>query len=424
MKRPIRFAQSRALVATLSALGSAAAFAQQVNPTDVVLQRLKQTAAKETSDGYKLTAVKLKGDINTDGIKFTLPTVVPEKPLVLLQQRIANCNDREVLGRSTVNKSTENSESFSKSSTLGGETTVSVSYESPIGLGGSASQSFNYSKTTTEEKTYTETVGWDQGIDVPVGPKQALTVQFVVAEQKLDNIPWSTNVIVSGPAEMTYTRAPGSVTVCAHEHTSYGGKKKCWTTSSTKKIRRFKDEKWDSGKGNINDEVTAISIKGHAKVTVYKHKDYDGWSKVYTSSVANVGKGANDKFSSMVIEPLGSTKTLTQNVEKYLNDAQRRIALSGKYKGVNGVQGDFRAGAPVTLLDSDCGLVSASAKSTAPAPSAMRTAPSAAKAPAAPRAAMVQTAAVAPNAAPLQGKILASGIKPAKRTVVKSSVKK
>ena len=159
MKRPARFTQSRALVATVAALGSVAAFAQQVNPTDVVLQRLKQTAAKETSDGYKLTAVKLKGDINTDGIKFTLPTVVPEKPLVLLQQRIANCNDREVLGRSTVNKSTENSESFSKSSTLGGETSVSVSYESPIGLGGSASQSFNYSSTTTEEKTFTALVG-------------------------------------------------------------------------------------------------------------------------------------------------------------------------------------------------------------------------------------------------------------------------
>jgi len=416
MKRPVRFTQSRVLVASLAALGSVAAFAQQVNPAEVVLQRLKQTAARETPDGYKLTAVKLKGDINTDGIKFTLPTVVPEKPLVLLQQRIANCNDREVLGRSTVNKSTENSESFSKSSTLGGETSVSVSYESPIGLGGSASQSFNYSNTTTEEKTYTETVGWDQGIDVPVGPRQALTVQFVVAEQKLDNIPWSTNAIVGGPAEMTYTKAPGTVTVCAHEHTSYGGKKKCWTTSSRKAIRRFKDEKWDSGKGNLNDEVTAISITGDAKVTVYEHTDYKGWSQEYTSSVHNVGKSRNDRISAMVIEPQGGTRTVTQNLEKYLNDAQRRIALSGRYKGVNGVQGDFRAGAPVALLDSDCGLVSASAKSTAP--SAMRAA-GAAKAPA-----MVQTAAVAPGTAPIQGKILASGIKPAKRTVVKSSVRK
>jgi len=416
MKRPARFAQPRVLIATLAALGSAAAFAQQVNPTAVVLQRLKQTAAKETSDGYKLTAVKLKGDIVTDGIKFTLPVVVPEKPLVLMQQRIANCNDREVVGRSTVNKSTENSETFSKSTTLGGETSVTVSYESPMGMGGSATQSFNYSDTKTEEKTYTETVGWDQGIDVPVGPKQSLMVQFVVGEQKLDNIPWWTNAIVGGPAEMTYTKPPGSVTVCVHEHTSYGGRKKCWTTSSTRKIRRFKDEKWDGAKGNLNDEVTAISIKGHAKVTVYKHTGYEGWSKEYTSSVANVGKGANDEFSSMVIEPLGDTKTVTQNLEKYLNDAQRRIALAGKYKGVNGVQGDFRAGAPVKLLDSDCGLVSASAASTAP--SAMRTAPAAA------RAAMVQTAAVAPGTAPIQGKILASGIKPAKKTVVKSSVKK
>ena len=39
MKRPARFAQSRVFVATLAAIGSVAASAQQVNPADVVLQR-------------------------------------------------------------------------------------------------------------------------------------------------------------------------------------------------------------------------------------------------------------------------------------------------------------------------------------------------------------------------------------------------
>lgn len=412
--------RARLLVAaTLAAVGSTCALAQStVNPTAVVLQRLKATSANKTSDGYVLQSIKLKGDINTDGIKFTLPSVVPEKPLVLMQQRVANCNDREVLGRSTVNKTTENSETFSKSTTLGGETTVSVSYESPIGLGGSASQSFNYSSTNTQEKTYTESVGWDQGIDVPVGPKQALTVQFVVSEQKLDGIPWSTNAIVAGAVEMNYKKSPGNVQVCLHQHSGYGGKKKCWNTSGTLNVARFKDVSWDGGGGNINDEVTGVSITGSAKVTLYEHHDFGGWSAEYTGSNSNVGGSRNDKFSSIKIESLGGTKTVTESLEKYLNDQQRRIALSGKYNGVNGVQGDFRAGSPVALTDNDCGLITVKAKSTAGGGQQ-----AAVKGQAGAKA-VVETTAVNAKTAPIQGKVLVAGVKPSKKQVVKASIKK
>lgn len=388
-----------------------------------MLQRLKQTPAAK-SDGYNLVGVKLKGDLATDGVVFTMPSAVPVSPKVLMTQRLFNCSSGEVTGKSSVNQSTENSETFSKATQLGGETAVSVSYQSPVGLGGSASQSFNYATTSTQEKTYTETANWDQGVDVSVGPRSAVMVQFVVSGQKLDDIPWATNVIVNGPAELTYEKPSGSATVCVHEDSVYSGKRKCWTTSSTRKVGNLKEEKWDRGGGNLNDEVSAITITGGAKVTVYQHTNFGGWSEEYSGNTPSVGKGRNDRISSLVIEPQGSRKTTTENLQKYVNDQQRRIALSGKYNGVNGVLGDFRTGNTTPLGDAECGPVGqAVAQKSAPQTAAGKSANSAIQSANKPQTG-VQAVVVAPNASPLEGKILASGIKPTTRQVVKTSIKK
>jgi hypothetical protein len=403
LKRSV-IATAGTLSCTLIAAG--VVHAQAIDPAAEVLRRLKATSANTTSDGYQLKGVKLKGDIATDGIKFRLPSVVPEQPLVLMQQRMANCNTLDATLNAEVNKQTTNSETFSKSTTLGGETSVTVSYESPIGVGGSGTQSFNYSKTSTEETAKSETVGWVSGTNVPVGAKQSVTVQFVVSQQKLDNIPWSTNAIVGGAVDLNYEKSPGQTTVCLHENSGYGGKKKCYTTTSTTQIANFKNEKWDSGKGNLNDEVTGLSITGNAKVTLYQHTNYGGTAYEYTSSTSNVGKGANDKFSSIKIEPLGASKTITGNLNALLSDDQRRIPLSGSYKGVNGVQGDFRASAPTALTDSDCGVVprnnAAASASIGSSAAAMRSAPSS----------VATSDAALQNATPIVGRVLKAGVKP------------
>jgi hypothetical protein len=403
-RTPLASAVVLALLAATS-LSANAAPPRVVDPVAETLNRLKQTAANRTADGYTLSSIKLKGDINTTGLQFVLPSVVPDVPKVLMQNRISNCNDREVTGRADVSEAFESSETFSKSMTIGTTTTLEVSYQSPVGLGGSASQSLELSGTMGEEKTQSKTVTWNTGLDVPVGPKKAIVWQFVVSSKDLKNIPWNTNAIVSGPVELNYTKAPGEVTVCLHEHANYQGKKKCFTTSQAMDIRRFKDQNWENGKGSINDEVTAVEIRGNAKVTLYQDTDFKGWSMELTASSGNVGKGKNDKFSAMKIEPQGAAKTVNGNLDTLLSEAQRRIALSGVYSGVNGVMGDFRAAAPVDLTDSDCRLASTGGATAAASTAQTRTV----------RAPGSAGLAVAP----IQGRILKAGIAPTSQAVTK-----
>jgi hypothetical protein len=398
---------------------SANAAPRIIDPVAETLSRLKTTAAGRTADGYVLSSIKLKGDISTTGLRFVLPSVVPEVPSVLMQGRVTNCNNREITGRADVSESVENSETFSKSETMGGTTTIEVGYQSPIGLSGSASQSFEISGTKTEEKTQTKTRTWNVGNDVPVGSMQSVVWQFVVATKELNNIPWSTTAMVSGPVELNYDKPAGSVKVCLHEHAGYQGKKKCFTTSQALNIAKFKDQKWDGDKKNINDEVTAVEIIGNAKVTLFEHTDYKGWNIELTSSSSNVGKDRNDRFSAMKIEPLPSSKTVNGNLDTLLTEAQRRILLSGTYKGVNGVMGDFRAAAPQTLTAADCNTTeTAAASSQSNAASFGRSAPTAIAGVRA-SAVRVQANAGATKIVPIQGRILKAGIAPTSETTVK-----
>ncbi len=388
-----------------------------VDPVAETLSRLKTTAAR-TSDGYSLSSIKFKGDINTTGLRFVLPSVVPEVPSVLMQGRVTNCNNREITGRADVSESVENSETFSKSETMGGTTTIEVGYQSPIGLSGSASQSFEISGTKTEEKTQTKTRTWNVGNDVPVGPMQSVVWQFVVATKELNNIPWSTDALVSGPVELNYDKPASTVTVCLYENSGYGGKKKCFSSSQTQNIANFKDQKWDGSNKNINDEVTGVQVTGNAKVTLYQDTNYKGWNMELTGSNSNVGKDRNDKFSSMKIEPLPSSKVVNGNLNTLLTDTQRRITLAGTYKGVNGVMGDFRAASPQTLTAADCNTTETAASSQSSASTFGRATPTAI---AGVRASAIRAPATtgAAKITPIQGRILKAGIPPSNETTVK-----
>jgi hypothetical protein len=404
-----------ALALALGAAASSNAFAAPtvVDPVAETLKRLKMTPANRTADGYILTGVRLKSEISTTGLQFTMPSVVPEIPKVLMQNRIANCNTLDVTGRADVSEAIENSETFSKSMTIGSTTTLEVSYQSPVGLGGSASQSLEISGTKGEEKTQAKTVTWNTGLDVPVPAKHSLLWQFVVASKELRNIPWSTNAVVGGAVDLAYSKEPGQVTVCLHEHSSYKGKKRCFATAQPMDLANFKDLKWESGGGNLNDEVTAVEIRGNAKVTLFQHVNYGGWNVELGASSGNVGKDRNDKFSSMKIAPQGSTKVVAGNLDTLLTEQQRRITLSGVYNGVNGVMGDFRAASPVPLTEADCRPVPAGNNVAAGAQAARATAPQAmiAKAPGGGLA-----------VAPIQGaRILKASVAPTAQTVTKSS---
>jgi hypothetical protein len=105
------------------------------------------------------------------------------------------------------------------------------------------------------------------------------------------------------------------------------------------------------------------------------------------------------------IEPRTANKTLTVPIEQYLNEENRRIALSGLYRGVNGAQGDFRVGAPVSLSEADCRN-----KPTTPVVRTTTTAGTGAGS--GQTLALVESVPVNPNTPVIQGKVLKAGVKP------------
>ncbi|CAN0528313.1 unnamed protein product, partial [Laminaria digitata] len=155
--------------------------------------------------------------------------------------------------------------------------------------------------TATEEKTHSETVTWDAGVEVPVGPRKAVQIQFVVAEAKLD-VPWRTDVIVSGAVDALYERAP-KTSVCLYKHVNYKGNRKCFATTKDWSGSNFKKIKWEGSKENINDEVSAVRITGAARVTLYQHTKYKGKKWAFNKTTKWVGDAANDRFSSIWIQP-------------------------------------------------------------------------------------------------------------------------
>jgi hypothetical protein len=395
------------IAALVTAASSTLLHAEQIDPNAVMLDRLKKTSAATLPGGLVLKSVKISSDLSTDGIRFQMPSIIPERPLVLGQQNITNCSPSPATGKATIRKETENSESFSKSTTFGSETSVSVSYSSPLGLGVSATQSFNYSKSNGEEKTYNDKVSWEQGIDVQVGPRQSLPVQFVVAQQTLDNIPWSTNVLISGLVELRYEKPITPVKLCVFRDANFNGGRKCWTTDKPLGIPRFSEVTWENLQAvalpfiNLNDQVSSFTLEGDADVTFFWDANYGSYPVKYDKTSSWIGNHDNDEFSSVRIEPKALNKVVSAQIEKFLSEDLRRIALRGLYRGVNGAQGDFRIGESVPLTDADC-----KARSTRPSLNSV------ASAPGSPMGAVAENIPVTPGTQVLQGKILKGGIRP------------
>ena len=196
---------------------------------------------------------------------------MPQKALVLEQQNLANCNDQTSTLNASINKSTENSETFSKTDTISSSTTIAAGYSNPLGGSVEASETVEVSGSNAHEKTHSETVTWETGINVPVGPGRAVQLQFVVAQSVLD-VPWSTNVIVSGPAEITYTK-PADARLCMYNDKNNRSRSKCIRSATAVNWPNLKDVKWDSHNKNMNDQISAISLEGAAQVIFYKHKN-------------------------------------------------------------------------------------------------------------------------------------------------------
>ena len=80
--------------------------------------------------------------------------------------------------------------------------------------------------------------------------------------------------------------------VTVYEHADYGGR------SQELPLGRYNLSQLTIG----NDIISSIKVPEGLIVTAYEHKDFKGKTKVFTEDTSYVGKGFNDKISSMVVE--------------------------------------------------------------------------------------------------------------------------
>lgn len=371
-------------------------------------QVYRATLGKPMPSGTTAT-LSFKGTIVSQGINYTLPSSIPQNPLILQQNTLSNCNDLESSQHVTVNKTTTQTESWSSTDTVSADISVTASYDSPIGVGVSGTAAAGYSKDWNKGGENDEALTWEAGADVPVGPGKQVMVQFVVDEQNID-VPYKMDFVATGTTYVTFT-TPGSGTTSKFVWTGSkpgnaiaGGKEENGTTlyvcrASYRgglhagkvvnglcnigyggKEEALTDYEWLGG-----SDLIWVSGLGSDAVSAGQENGQDRWvcrvtahggihPGKYVDGKCNYGYGGKEESSS-TYETLNrkpataaQTNTVMVTLENYLTSAaDRTITLHGVYTGVTAVQGDFRVDAPKLL---ECGAASQAAATSVQAPSA------------------------------------------------------
>jgi hypothetical protein len=85
------------------------------------------------------------------------------------------------------------------------------------------------------------------------------------------------------------SRAPRNG-ACFYTDANYGGESFCLNSG----------DRQPSVGGHFNDRISSIRIFGRARVTVYKHRDFDGSHRTYTSDAPHLGD-LNDEITSIEV---------------------------------------------------------------------------------------------------------------------------
>lgn len=469
MRTELRAGASRrtglSLAVAAACMCAAGARAENIDVNNVIKGRLagKMAAIYQAKVGKPMpanatSAVSFKGSIVHQGINFTMPNTIPQAPKILQQNTLSNCNDRESSQHVTVNKTTTQTESWSTTDTVSAEVSVTVSYDSPIGVGVEGSATAGYSKEWNKGGEKSEALTWETGAEVPVGPGKQVKVQFVVDEQKLD-IPYRVDFVASGATYITFTDpAQGSnanVTWTSSKSANAvaGGKESNGTqlyicrgsykggVHAGKVVAGYcnigyggKEEKlssyqWLSADASGIEWVNNVGTRAISAGTENGQERYvcrvSAHGGVHPGKVVsgkcNYGYGGKEEISG-TFQALNTkaaagaqTHPVQVNLEDYLSSAERTITLRGVYRGVAAVQGDFRVDTPKTL---ECAaqLQIASAR-------AVQAPPGTAAATAAPRSAAAARAVPPPVQAASAQEIQASAVLPKSASISKQAVK-
>jgi hypothetical protein len=217
MSRTNRFAPRIAtLIAALSSAGIAHAATIDLNAE--IVKRLdkagKLKPLYKAKTGRDLPATInassiYTGQVGGKGLKLSLPSAVPSRPTVIDQLEVDNCFSETVSQDIAVGGTTVSTQSFENMDQIesGQNFTVSVTYDSPWGVSATASTSIDKRSISMKKEGASESSEkkWNFSNTIPVPANKAVTVQLVVTEEKLANIPYTANFIIEGATKLVFS---------------------------------------------------------------------------------------------------------------------------------------------------------------------------------------------------------------------------
>lgn len=168
----------------------------------------KAKTGRELPASLGVTAI-FQGQVGGRGLVISAPGVIPTSPLVMQQDEVVNCNSEPTLQSLQIDSSVTNSTNFQNTDQLqtSQEYTVTVGYTSPWGASASASATQGRTQVAMHSTGGGDstTTSWKYAPQITVGPNKAVTTQFVVTQQKLDNIPYTANFVLAGPVQLVFS---------------------------------------------------------------------------------------------------------------------------------------------------------------------------------------------------------------------------
>jgi len=421
-------------VAAACALASACVYADNIDLNAEIIKRLqksgqlnaiyKSKTGQNIPSGVMGTAV-FTGQIGGKGLAISNPGVIATSPMVMQEEDVVNCNDQTTTQTLQIDSEATNSTNFSNSDQFEStqELSATVTYDSPWGVSASATASTKQSHVTLKQTGGGEstTSSWHYTQGIPVSPGKMLTAQFVVTQQRIDNLPYVANFVLAGPVQLVFS--PGSAGYSWVQHLGsslptqpYPPLKVAGPTNNVYVCRvTTGDTKvlgWTNGGACVWGQNSQMFIGGYTmggQSNTYEFLvgnsqavvvgdplakntfDADGHGMqvcvqqtkagFLPGYVANDGScvSAAAPFSfvsrsyTVLKDPTVGGQRFDMQLEQVMSEADRTFNLNGKFTGVNAIKGSLRVGSPQPAQD--CTLVASSAASVAPGATSMSVGP-------------------------------------------------
>ena len=352
--------------------------------------------------GTALSGLKFGGKLTTIGISYSLPGGgLPDVPTVGDQQSIENCGFDDVESQVQLGAQVTNSATWSKEDSMTksfeNSVEVSVSYDSPFGVSASVKDTFTYSEsrttTTGQSQTKEKAQTYNLTKTVVTKPGTMTKAQLIYSEKDARGVGYSGRFSCAGKTMVTFTHRnlspqnevivglagkcmdvsgnnpfDGARVILYHCH---GEANQKWTyNATTREIRGFANRCLDVTGGNSANGTHLImyhcngganqkwmfnaagEIRGLANkcIDVPRSNSDDGnWLILYGCT-----NNPNQKWVTSTITETGSV-----DIERYLSQADRTLAVQGVFDGVyTSNSSSFRV-ADVALSDAYCAKVRA-----------------------------------------------------------------